>query len=553
MRIVRPLYVGLALLVFSSLLIRVGGLGVPYHQDEYKYAEAVNPQLQAPGAGIFHPPLAELMLTGAARVMGSDHLRLWPLGLSLINLVLLFVVVYRRYGERVAWWTAGLYVIMSYSVLSSLMLDIDGQMLPLMLLLSLLAYDHWRSRAGSWTAAIALMVALVAGFMVKLSFVIAMVALSADAVLKYRRSLSSRQYALVGVAAVVAGGGLTVILLSLPLLVPWFDLASTWRHAMSYVNFGSRNYLQILIQATKAVLYISPLPFALLVLARRTWWPEARLWWLLVGAALAFYLVVFDFAAGALDKYLMVLIIPLCVLGGLAGASIRDSAARRRGWLIGSGVGLGVALLLVGVSYLPHQVPPLYPKADWLALIMHGQWNFLMPFTGGSGPIGFYMSWLVMMLAFGSSVALAVVGWRSRWRTTCLVAVVIIGVVYNGLMITEYERGWHYGSAASVARELTAYVVDHDLPPVITYNDTAAYALRRAGKYANRFYVMGELSDVHRVRFNEHRGYYLIVELPRLNPVGGYVDYFSSCLLEYQAISGVVSGRIYDCRRAPPL
>ena len=63
-------------------------------------------------------------------------------------------------------------------------------------------------------------------------------------------------------------------------------------------------------------------------------------------------------------------------------------------------------IFLIGIFSLNHSVLPLNPKEAYVESIKSFNLNFLIPFSGGSGPIGFYQSALVA----GSIVSVAAAG-----------------------------------------------------------------------------------------------------------------------------------------------
>ena len=131
----------LILLVLGFILLRFSGLDLPYHQDENKWPGVTM-------AGIPHPPLTGVFLISADRLFGSDHLRLLPFILGIINLLLLYFLVRYKFGKTEAIWSALFFVVSVYSVLASLMVDTDGQVLPFFFLLSAIAYYKWCDSAG---------------------------------------------------------------------------------------------------------------------------------------------------------------------------------------------------------------------------------------------------------------------------------------------------------------------------------------------------------------------------------------------------------------------
>src|SRR3990167_4904881 len=153
-------------LIVFFLALRLPGLSLPYHQDEWKTARSV--EIGATAAShLYHPPLTQLSYRVAETLFGGAHLRLLPFFFSFLSLFLLYAVVRRRMDERAALLSVFLYSISFYSLLASHMIDTDGALLPFFFLLSLVCYDRWNERGEPhpryWF--LGFIAALFAGFM----------------------------------------------------------------------------------------------------------------------------------------------------------------------------------------------------------------------------------------------------------------------------------------------------------------------------------------------------------------------------------------------------
>jgi hypothetical protein len=173
----------------------------------------------------------------------------------------------------------------------------------------------------------------------------------------------------------------------------------------------------------------------------------------------------------------------------------------------------------------------------------------LMPFNGGSGPIGFYVSFLFIAICFLICLFFLIFGAvKTNWRAASLVILVCVGVIYNIVFTEEYLFGAINGNAASVIRhELNFVRNDQSGDQYITYNDIGAFELQTMGKYAGRFYAVPELESIHLATFNAFKGKYLIVDVPRIDPNSGYADFFKHCVVLYKSALGNIIGYIYSC------
>src|SRR3989338_5591398 len=140
------------------------------------------------------------------------------------------------------------------------MLDTDGAILPTLFLAALYCYDRSRENQKEtkrWILLLAL--ALVTGLLVILSFVLVIGAFIADFLFEKRKELTMARLAYFG-----AIGAFVVILtgtafVAVAFLNPAFRIDSMISHALYYVHWSGRSYLQVIIQAIKAIFYLSPL------------------------------------------------------------------------------------------------------------------------------------------------------------------------------------------------------------------------------------------------------------------------------------------------------
>ena len=151
------------LLLFVFLTPRLLGTSLPYHQDEWKNVSASRSVATA-GAFFAHPPLMQMIFVASNFILGDQNMRLLPLFFSVASIVLLYIVVSRRIGERAALWSALLFAFCFYNILGSLSPDVDGAILPFFFLLSVYAYDRKLLPL--------LTISLLIGLLVKLSFIL---------------------------------------------------------------------------------------------------------------------------------------------------------------------------------------------------------------------------------------------------------------------------------------------------------------------------------------------------------------------------------------------
>ncbi len=556
-----PSFAPLFILIFAVfLLIRIQGVDIPYHQDEYKWPLYSYNIGYSPGS-VPHPPLTEFIYVNGGQLVGADYFRLIPLGFSILNFFLLGWLAYVLFKNKfVVLSVLFLFTISFYSVLASLMVDVDGAVMPFFLLLLSIGYFKFKDSNFSehkWLSLIA--IGAFGGFLIKMSALLPIFAFAFDFAIE-KRALSDRKKILkYFLWFSVSLGVLLFLLISSKYIFPTFNLEYSinyWKHFANSSGFASRGWFQTLIQFIKAVLYTSPLLLAPLIFIDRAIISRLRPLILFVFGALLFYIVLFDFSIGALDRYFQLFVVPFSLVSGVIFQKHffggNDPFSKNKLFI--------VAILLTSfiflIQFINQAVPPLYPKTEWINRAISLKWNFLYPFSGGSGPIPFYVSFAFLALSWISVSILALWGKiRNISRREILFLVLILGLSYNLVFIEEYLFGKINGSSSYIIKNIEKYIEsDSKIKFVTVYNDNGGWDIQSIGKYRKRLYIDPKFDIVEKVAtLNKYKEHYMVVDIPHIDENTPYAKYFSGCNIVYEDKRGVINGFVYDCEKRPDL
>ncbi|MDP3954722.1 MAG: glycosyltransferase family 39 protein [bacterium] len=558
-----------AVILSLFLLTRLPGIHFSYFQDERKYIGIGQRTLEGI-VNTAHPPLTEIIMAGTSKIFGSDNFRAMPLIFSTAGLFLLYFFVRRNFGVKTALWSSFLFTVSFYSVLASLTVDVDGGVMPFFFLLTLISYFEWRRAENKrskiyWGTAVA--VAILLGFLVKLSFIIVAGALIIEFLWSKKNLLSKKFLLKWGVLSLGFLGFLGAVLVGINHFSSFFDLSRTISHATDYFHIEGRSYLQILIQVSKAIFYASPLLIATSLFISRKRFKDLRIFYIFLVLSFIFYIILFDFSRAALDKYLALIIVPLSIIAGVAVAdilypnSLSEALSEKAHPNIKQFLRQNTKLIfwasytvagLIFLQFLPHVAPPQYPKEEWLGRILSLKWNFLFPFTGGSGPLGFYISWLFIGIAWVLALLFAVLYfWKKKLGKNLIVLVLAVGLAYNFIFIEEFLVGNFNGNPYMLLKDSVEFIKnDNNIKSVITYRDIAGKELSDIGKFEYRIYAIPKFEDVHVNTLNNFKGHYLVINIPKIEENSLYTRYFDTCEIIYEKWSGKIPARVYDCREA---
>ncbi len=551
----KPLFfLSLVLVVFVSL--HLFGVRLPLHQDEYKWVQYSHPEIIPPGT-VPHPPLTEFIYTKIAPVFGDNGFRFVPFSFGILNLFLLYYLLNFLFNRKTAQIGVIIFTLSFFSLLSTLMVDVDGAVMPFFFLLLLIGYfklkkqDYNLSKSSyKWLGLI--IFGAVGGFLIKVSFVLAISAVLLDFLIDkrifsdWRKILKYFLYCLAGMAVLVG------ILLLSKFIFPFFNLSNAFKYWEHFIVWD-RGWFQTLIQCIKATLYISPFLFLLPLLITKEIFLKTRVFFIFLTLAFIFYVVLFDFSIGALDRYLQLLVLPAVVFSSAILAEVNFKEKRSKEFLF---LGLIIGIIIVLLQSLPHFIPPLHPKTEWIQRALSFRWNFVYPFSGGSGPLGFYVSFLVLTLSWIiTSIAVLFALYKPKYRNLIIILVLPIGFIYNGIFIEEYLFGFWNGHAGRLLAPAVEYIKNNpNIKMVTVYNDNGGNEIQQIGKYRKRLYIDPKFDIVAKVEnLNRYKEHYFVLDIPRIDPGTLYQKYFDSCEVMYEKKDKKISAIIYDCTKAPDI
>ena len=542
------------------LLFRLPLLDFIYHQDEHKWARIVNPVFSLQGESV-HPPLTEITFYYFGELFGYDHLRWLILLFAAACFWLIFAIAREHYGPKAALCSLLLFAIVPYSVIASIQIDIDGAILPFWILLTLWSFakidwPNFNQSVANRRWLIIFSIAILGGLLSKISFILIAPGLFFYYLHRYQAAINRRLFARVFYVSLAVLAALTIILLLLHWLYPPLSPVRFLEYTrnFSWFNFSSRNYFQVLFLVTKAILLLSP--FLLLLLNLKNFGRRHEFWAWYIISGLLFYLVLFDFSNRTIDRYMMFLILPLVFIGGDVLAHWFNEAKNSAGrsFITKNLIASGIVLLPLGawlaLSY--NKILPLVPKIAYLEQIKNLDFSFLLPFSSGSGPLGFYMSVKFIVLFWLTSLV-AMVFWdiykSAKFKIIANSVFFTAALIYCVFFNAELAYGWLYGSPDKVANSLFEEVVNNnDVGKVTTYNDTGTYELDRAGKHGGRFYTQPLFEDSSRRKMQQYQGYYTVVDFPEINKYSIFWKYLQSCGTVFQTQSKKINGYLFDCR-----
>jgi hypothetical protein len=249
----------------------------------------------------------------------------------------------------------------------------------------------------------------------------------------------------------------------------------------------------------------------------------------------------------------MVLILPATVISSV-WAGLRLRLMKIKDGVIAILCFAMFSAVWISISNISHSIVPLNPKSAFVHATTSLHLNVLLPMSGGSGPLGFYVSllflfvfWALSLVAFIASV----VAKSEKIKKISLIVIATSSLVYAINVSSEYLFGVNYGSAPKVVNDLLSYTLSHDeIKQVVTYNDAGAYTLINSQKYFKRFYSDPAFVEDNKDKLRDYHGFYLVLDFPAINSDSVYAQYFETCKSVYESDDKLMNGDVFDCRDA---
>ncbi len=434
------------------------------------------------------------------------------------------------------------------------MVDVDGAVMPMFFLVLSIGYfglknknfDFRKNNLLDLFFLATMVVGGIGGFFVKVSGILPIFAYFVDFLIEKGVFSDKRRllkYILIGFLGVLF---LILLLLGSKLVFPFFNLQYSLKYWEHFAVLD-RGWMQIFIQFIKSLLYTSPLLLLPLFFIDKEIFKQTRPLFIFIFTGLFFYLFAFDFSLGALDRYFQFLIVPLSVVVGIVSAkNIKNISDVKWSYLFYSSLFI---LFVYIIQFLPHSVPSLYPKTEWLSRILSLKWNFLYPFFGGSGPLGFYVSFLFMSITWLFGFILVGISLlKLNIKKYLFSVILLLGVFYNGVFIQEYISGTINGSAPKLVKNATEFIKNNpEIKKVLVYNDNGGWDIRETGKYERRIYSVPEFESSYKKVFDNYNGYVFYLDIPRVKQGSLYDVYFNSCEMVYFKNDKYLNSKIIKC------
>ncbi len=549
----------LLIVLLIALGIRVFGLGLLLEGDEYAYffpsVENRGPFLMPGDASA--PPLVPWIDTITSFIAGLTPtvLRISRIMVGLLVILLTYACGSMIHSRRAGLFAAALMAISSYHIYASVQIDNDASFLVLFYVLTAYAFLKYRLTSNRRWLVIAGM-AFGCSVLTKLTGALILPALVLYDVI-HQRSIKK------ALPPAFVIGVIGIVVFSIFPLLSWWGETHAFEDTLQHTKdktlwtvyeklLDPANLPLLLIQVLLTTIWLSPVlvGFGIEGLMRwRKYLFECS--WIVI--VLFAYFILNVEPTKPIDKYLAILIPPLAMIGG---ALLDELKPRKNHLAFGAVVFVVFSIVFFVLNNLPGDLIDFYPKQAFLDRLSSFSWDFLLPITGSSGPIGFFLnaqfiiiSFIISMLVFAARFFV-----RPGMRHWLLIAFLAVGLANNLVLTSEHLFSVSHPSINAVTKDAIAYVNAEKFPDPLYVFRNRGITYYTHEKYGGSYRDITIL-DFHLLteqmtrQIDAQHPTVLFIDFPRVpedNVVWKHLR--TSCtLMKSFADKGVTLGSVYRC------
>ncbi|MFH1054130.1 MAG: glycosyltransferase family 39 protein [Candidatus Woesearchaeota archaeon] len=547
-------------IIIIAILIRIFGIGNILTNDESAYSFSIRDREFFSTSNANQPPLFHW--TGAViyTIFPFDTvgIRLQPFIFSILNILMVYLICKRFFSKKIGLIAAGIMTFSYWHLFGSLMIETNGSSLMFFSLLSIYFYFRFDDEKNyKFLVLSGLFFGLALLTRITAILLIGIIGLyhlwQTKKVWKTAKDIS---------LFVMIGGIIYSIFPILSFLIdPFFFYQATIGHNLSYVQGGGLFSMTILIQFLQALIISSPLFTGLLLVylvnfKKESYNKKELMFLIQMIVVFLFYTLIVKDPFRPVERYFMILIPGLSILGAIGISKLRFYKRE----LMFSTISLLLLFLLLFIpNLMESRFLPFYPKTGFINEAISLNWNFLVPFTGGSGPAGFYLTFTTIALGFILAFGFLMIGiYFTLMRKNKVARIFILlflsaSLAYNFVLIEEYLFSSANPDIDLINVQIRDYAIENDL-------NEPVYIFRN---FALRYYIDDKYDDIRFLDFHndtaekaavlgqelgEERASVLFIDFPSIDKEGNLFKTLNECKKRKTfSDKGTIIGYVFEC------
>ncbi|MBI4144320.1 glycosyltransferase family 39 protein [Candidatus Woesearchaeota archaeon] len=435
----------LLILLITIALIRLPALQQLAYGDEYRFINNAMPHNEAGLIENFEMPPLPTWLNQLFSIFIDDKTtaaRTASYILGLISILLIYAIAKKQYNEKTALLAATIFAFSLYATWAGTAIELNGANMLFAFLLAIYALVKTEeNKKWVYLYGIATGIGMLSRYETVLFFPL-FFANSLYTTKSWKTTI--KRTILIGIIA----GAIFAIF-------PILSYATHSNHFYSTIERGANMTLKeaepfkiipYLIQLSYALLWIA-LPFgAIFLLGLKNYENKKFKWYAWIVLVLLFYTFIVKDNYKPFDRYFTLLMPALLFIG------INELTEINWKKTITYFIIAIIAIILLNTTQTQL---PFYPKESYFKTITTLSWNFLIPFNGGSGPIGFLASFSGIALAFITSAIALILAIKNK--TTAISLILAVSFALNLFLIQEFTLGMAHGNINEITKNAINY------------------------------------------------------------------------------------------------
>lgn len=467
----------LFLFIILAIFIRANGLNLALVSDEASWTIEINEMSLNDISHIPHPPIMMWVYQSVYKLFGENMIvyRLVPLLFSIINMILVYLITTKVYSKKAAILALALYTTSYWATQAALQVDMDGSSLTTMYLITAYILINYTQKSGhsintrdnKTKTRVLIGITLGIALLIKYTAIL-LFATAVLYILIKERSLKKCMQIMLPATIIAA-----LIFTVFPL---WAILTDNplWERSLDHT--GGAYYLTLVRPITYLFLWATPLLFYFAILSVWKQPEETKeaykkrvlekdllfILWLVV--VFLFYALVISGKAPTFDRYMMPMIPALVILS--ASFIAKQEWTKKELWI--GIISFIIVYIAANIINLTTTKTLVHNISNYLNAAFAGQWNFLFPYTGSSGPF-FWISFinigsmLIMTLCCGGFIINSYIKKRNKYVSRVIMLLLAVSLAYNALLISEFIFTPTQPSHTQIVEQINAYIYENKL------------------------------------------------------------------------------------------
>lgn len=494
-----------------------------------------------------HPPLGALFYIISASLLGLKTIsfRIVPFVFGILTIVFTYLIAKALYDKKTGLIAMGMMSLSFWHIVASTQIDLDGSILTfffIMCLYFVVLYEQKKQRKWQYLAGLCIAFAMLTKYVTFLLIIIIII------------------YFLLRTKSIKKSFNACFLIFLIGFLIflifPIFSFLMNKELFMITIRHGSGNLSRFFSTKPIIDLLLWATPFLLVPAFLSIFNPKKsrsnnlllNIW---IGVVFLVYLFFLGPVKGPFERYLMILIPPLCILGASVISKLK---LKKSHFFIGIIVLIFILLGLFFINTMPARYL-VHNTDSYISEMMHLRWNFNFPYTGSSGPdfwVNFLSVGVIMVVcAILLIVTMFLAMTKNKAYSTFLIILISTGFAFNLMLTGEYLFNITHPNIDKISKEIISFSRANNLQQNLylnPYHQALSYYINKKDAYLKKPVLDDANVDEIEKDLETNGGAIMIIDFPTTDKTSKSWHLAKNCtLLKTFEDKNVVLGYAFSC------